>query len=355
MEDFDYSCNVQVGASALVESGEPPPTKSSPAKHRPSLPRWWSHPTYRDLRRPNYHPLLIVFDPANGAKIWDPEGKEYIDMLYANSAIVAAPLEQARKLCLSSRAFYNSIFGSVFPVNITAVKLSGESGRAMALGAEGSFHGGIIGVIRSILVAFTSPALGADRRFSTGYLDGVGPTFHNISSARTGRYGVAEGLERALELYGETALLMEPIQGVTRIFVPLPGCLAGIRKLCTKHNVSLMCVEFRAVRSLLLLLLGSCEVVYPVSAVLAERETMYCIGPGEHGMAMTTLRALVGENFGEGTGRLGEFFKSPLGGIAWQFCLLLKSRGVLAKPTRMNIMGLQKAAKLDDIPGEVES
>ncbi|KIO02842.1 hypothetical protein M404DRAFT_1002073 [Pisolithus tinctorius Marx 270] len=66
MEDFDYSCNVQVGASALVESGEPPPTKSSPAKHRPSLPRWWSHPTYHDLRRPKSLTHNSVSSYANG-------------------------------------------------------------------------------------------------------------------------------------------------------------------------------------------------------------------------------------------------------------------------------------------------
>ncbi|KAI6148074.1 ornithine-oxo-acid aminotransferase [Pisolithus tinctorius] len=413
----------------------------------------------------NYHPLPAVFDRANGAIVWDPEGKEYIDMLSAYSAvnqghchpkIVATLIEQAQKLTLSSRAFYNSVFtryaqqitemfsyGSVLPMNTgaeaveTAVKLSRKwaymkkgvpEGKAMVLSVEGNFHGRTIGVI--------SLSTDPESRGGFGpYLEGVGPTFRDNGTVRTIRFGVIEDLERALELYGEyvAGFLVEPIQGEAGIVVPPTGYLAQVRKLCTKYNVLLICDEIQTglcrtgkmlccehenVRPDIVLLGKALSGgVYPVSAVLADKEIMYCIGPGEHGstyggnplgcaVAMTALRVLVEENLSERAERLGEIFrsemkavKSPLvkevrgkgllnavvidedksikGRSAWQFCLLLKSRGVLAKPTHVNIIrfapplviseeDLRKAIKviaecledldkLDDIPGEVES
>ncbi|KAI6102998.1 pyridoxal phosphate-dependent transferase [Pisolithus sp. B1] len=413
----------------------------------------------------NYHPLPVVFDRANGAKVWDPEGKEYIDMLSAYSAvnqghchprIVATLVEQAQKLALSSRAFYNSVFAryaqqvtemfsyeSVLPMNTgaeaveTAVKLSRKwaymkkgvpEGKAMVLSVEGNFHGRTIGVI--------SMSTDPESRGGFGpYLEGVGPTFRDNGNLRTIRFGVIEDLERALELYGEhvAGFLVEPIQGEAGIVVPPAGYLTEVRKLCTKHNVLLICDEIQTglcrtgkmlccehdnVRPDIVLLGKALSGgVYPVSAVLADKEVMYCIHPGEHGstyggnplgcaVAMTALRVLVEEKLADRAEYLGKIFReemkalrSPLvkdvrgkgllnavvideeksvrGRSAWQFCLLLKSRGVLAKPTHVNIIrfapplviseeDLRKAInviaecledfdKLDDIPGEVES
>jgi len=136
----------------------------------------------------NYHSLPVVFDSAKGAKVWDPEGREYIDMLSAYSAvnqghchpkIVASLVEQAQKLTLSSRAFYNSMFGRfaqqitemfgyemVLPMNTgaeaveTAIKLSRKwayqkkgvpEGKAIVLSVEGNFHGRTMAVIRFVL------------------------------------------------------------------------------------------------------------------------------------------------------------------------------------------------------------
>ncbi|KAI6041764.1 pyridoxal phosphate-dependent transferase [Pisolithus marmoratus] len=413
----------------------------------------------------NYHPLPVVFDRANGAKVWDPEGKEYIDMLSAYSAvnqghchpkIVATLVEQAQKLTLSSRAFYNSVFAryaqqitemfsyeSVLPMNTgaeaveTAVKLSRKwaymkkgvpEGKAMVLSVDGNFHGRTIGII--------SMSTDPESRGGFGpYLEGVGPTFRDNGSVRTIRHGVIEDLERALELYGDcvAGFLVEPIQGEAGIVVPPAGYLAEVRKLCTKHNVLLICDEIQTglcrtgkmlccehenVRPDIVLLGKALSGgLYPVSAVLADKEIMYCINPGEHGstyggnplgcaVAMTALRVLVEEKLAERAEYLGEIFRaemnalrSPLvklvrgkgllnavvideekstrGRSAWQFCLLLKSRGVLAKPTHVNIIRfapplviseedlrkaikviaecLQDLDKLDDIPGEVES
>jgi len=238
-----------------------------------------------------------------------------------------------------------------------------------------------------------------------------------------------------LELHGTNvaAFLIEPIQGEAGIVVPPEGYLTQVRKLCTKHNVLLICDEIqtglcRTGKMLCcehdnirpdVVLLGKALSggVYPVSAVLADRDVMLCIQPGEHGStyggnplgcaaAMAALDVLVDENLAHRAEVLGEKFRSAIrainsplvktvrgrgllnavvideqqsvkGHTAWQFCLLLKSRGVLAKPTHVNIVrfapplvisedDLMKAVKvieaclsdldqLDDIPGEVES
>ncbi|EPQ55929.1 ornithine-oxo-acid aminotransferase [Gloeophyllum trabeum ATCC 11539] len=413
----------------------------------------------------NYHPLPIVFESAKGAKVWDPEGKEYIDMLSAYSAvnqghchprIVATLVDQAQKLTLSSRAFYNSVFGRfakmvtemfsydmVLPMNTgaeaveTAIKLARKwayqrkgvpEGKAVVLSVAGNFHGRTIGVI--------SMSTDPESRVGFGpYLEGVGPSYKDGDKTRTIEYGNVADLERALELYGENvaAFLVEPIQGEAGIVVPPEGYLQKVRQLCIKHNVLLICDEIqtglcRTGKMLCcehdqirpdVILLGKALSggVYPVSAVLADRDVMLCIQPGEHGstyggnplgcaVAMTALRVLVEENLAERAARLGEKFRSAIRAIdsplvkevrgrgllnavvidegqskkghsAWQFCLLLKSRGVLAKPTHVNIIrfapplviseeDLDKAIgiiesclndldKLDDIPGEVDS
>ncbi|KAK0189409.1 ornithine-oxo-acid aminotransferase [Armillaria mellea] len=374
----------------------------------------------------NYHPLPVVFDSAKGAKVWDPEGREYIDMLSAYSAvnqghchpkIVATLIEQAQKLTLSSRAFYNSVFGRfaqqitemfsydmVLPMNTgaeaveTSLKLARKwaymkkgvpEGQAVILSVEGNFHGRTLGVI--------SMSTDPDSRTGFGpYLEGVGPTYLDGSQLNTIRYGVVEDLERALELHGENvaAFLVEPIQGEAGIVVPEEGYLSRVHALCKKHNVLLICDEIQTglcrtgkmldcqydnVRPDMVLLGKALSGgVYPVSAVLADRDIMLCIKPGEHGstyggnplgcaVAMTALRVLVDERLAERATALGELFRSsvtklnsPLvqtvrgrgllnavvideskshkGRTAWQLCLLLKSRGVLAKPTHVNII-----------------
>ncbi|KIP03032.1 hypothetical protein PHLGIDRAFT_130394 [Phlebiopsis gigantea 11061_1 CR5-6] len=413
----------------------------------------------------NYHPLPVVFESAKGAKVWDPEGKEYIDMLSAYSAvnqghchprILATLVEQAQKLTLSSRAFYNSVFGKyaqkvtsmfgfdmVLPMNTgaeaveTAIKLSRKwayekkgvpEGQAIVLSVAGNFHGRTIGII----------SMSTDPESRTGfgpYLQGVGPTFDDNGSSRTIRYGEIADLERALELYGSqvAGFLIEPIQGEAGIVVPPEGYLAKVRELCTKHRVLLicdeiqtglcrtgkmMCYEYDNIRPDIVLLGKALSGgMYPVAAVLADRDVMLCIRPGEHGstyggnplgcaVAMTALDVLVDEKLADRAYDLGEKFRaavtainSPLvkavrgrgllnavvideskstrGRTAWQLCLLLKSRGVLAKPTHVNIIRfapplviseedqmkavsiigecLEDLDKLEEIPGEADS
>ncbi|PIL25860.1 hypothetical protein GSI_11613 [Ganoderma sinense ZZ0214-1] len=413
----------------------------------------------------NYHPLPVVFESAKGAKVWDPEGKEYIDMLSAYSAvnqghchprIVGALVEQAQKLTLSSRAFYNSVFGKfaekitvmfgydmVLPMNTgaeaveTALKLARKwayqkkgvaDGQAIVFSAAGNFHGRTLGVI--------SMSTDPESRGGFGpYLRAVGPEYDDNGARKMIRYGEISDLERALELHGKNtaAFLVEPIQGEAGIVVPPEGYLARVQELCKKHNVlficdeiqtglcrtgKMLCCEHDNVRPDVVLLGKALSGgVYPVSAVLADRDVMLCIQPGEHGstyggnplgcaVAMTALDVLVEENLSQRAEILGQKFRSavtafnsPLvkevrgrgllnavvideesskkGRTAWQLCLLLKSRGVLAKPTHVNIIrfapplviseadlvkaldiiksSLEDLDKLDDIPGEVES
>ncbi|KAL7278723.1 hypothetical protein ACG7TL_007726 [Trametes sanguinea] len=413
----------------------------------------------------NYHPLPVVFESAKGAKVWDPEGREYIDMLSAYSAvnqghchprIVGTLVEQAQKLTLSSRAFYNSVFGRfaqkitemfgydmVLPMNTgaeaveTALKLARKwayekkgvaDGQAIIFSAAGNFHGRTLGVI--------SMSTDPESRGGFGpYLHAVGPEYEDNGVVKMIRYGEISDLARALELHGKNtaAFLVEPIQGEAGIVVPPEGYLAQVHELCKKHNVlficdeiqtglcrtgKMLCCEHDSVRPDVILLGKALSGgVYPVSAVLADRDIMLCIRPGEHGstyggnplgcaVAMTALDVLVEENLSQRAELLGEKFrsailgfKSPLvktvrgrgllnavvideessskGRTAWQLCLLLKSRGVLAKPTHVNIIrfapplviseedlmkaidiiksSLEDLDKLDDIPGEVES
>jgi ornithine--oxo-acid transaminase len=228
------------------------------------------------------------------------------------------------------------------------------------------------------------------------FLENVGPTFVDGSETKTISFGDASAFERALELHGShvAAFLVEPIQGEAGIVVPPSGYMPRVAELCKKHNVLLICDEIqtglaRTGKMLAhehegirpdVVLLGKALSggAYPVSAVLADKDVMLCIAPGEHGstyggnplgcaVALAALQVLVDERLAERAARLGEIFrsevkalKSPLvqevrgrgllnavvidqaksqrGRTAWQLCLLLKDRGVLAKPTHENII-----------------
>lgn len=379
----------------------------------------------------NYHPLPVVFDRAQGAHVWDPEGRKYLDFLSAYSAvnqghchpeIVGALVAQAQKLTLSSRAFYNSTFAPfaekctktfgyemVLPMNTgaeaveTALKLARKwgymkkgipEGKARLLSVKGNFHGRTLGVI----------SMSTDPESRTGFgpfLDRVGPGVDELEI----RYDHAEDLEAVLDKYGKevAAFLVEPIQGEAGIVVPTTGYLKKVEQLCKKHNVLFICDEIQTglgrtgkmlahehddvrpdIVTLGKALSGG---VYPVSAVLADKEVMLCIQPGEHGstyggnplgcaVASAAIDVLINENLCERAERLGARFRQQLSEIdhpllasvrgrgllnaividerkstkqrsAWQLCLLLKSKGLLAKPTHVNIIRLAPPLVID--------
>ncbi|KAN0065162.1 ornithine aminotransferase [Thecaphora frezii] len=380
----------------------------------------------------NYHPLPVVFDRAQGAHVWDPEGNKYIDFLSAYSAvnqghchpeIVGALVAQAQKLTLSSRAFYNSAFGPfaqkvtktfgydmVLPMNTgaeaveTALKLARKwgymkkgipEGKARLLSVSGNFHGRTLGIV--------SMSTDPESRNGFGpFLDRVGPGVGDL----TIRYNHAEDLEAVLDKYGEevAAFLVEPIQGEAGIVVPDAGYLTRVQELCKKHNILFICDEIQTglgrtgkmlccqhdnVRPDIITLGKALSGgVYPVSAVLADRDVMLCIQPGEHGstyggnplgcaVASAAIDVLVNEKLCERADRLGAKFREQLSAIqhpllqtvrgrgllnaividetkskkgrsAWQLCLLLKSKGLLAKPTHVNIIRLAPPLVIDE-------
>lgn len=372
----------------------------------------------------NYHPLPVVFAKAEGAHVWDPEGNKYLDFLSAYSAvnqghghpkIIQALVDQAQKLALSSRAFYNDQFGvyakyiteyfgfeMVLPMNTgaegveTAIKLARKWGymkkniptnKAIILACAGNFHGRTLAIV----------SMSSDPDCT----DNFGPFLPAVGCACpvTGRvlnYNNLDDLEAAFKAHGEhiAGFLVEPIQGEAGIFVPDEGYLKKAYNLCKQYNILFIADEIqtglaRTGRMLAvdhedvkpdILILGKALSggLYPVSAVLSSREIMLCIKPGEHGstyggnplgcaVAMAALQVLKDENLAEKADILGNKFRSGIMALncplislvrgkgllnaivideskfnktAWDVCLLLKHRGILCKPTHVNIIRL---------------
>ncbi|VVT46399.1 uncharacterized protein SAPINGB_P001194 [Magnusiomyces paraingens] len=374
----------------------------------------------------NYHPLPVVLSKALGAHVWDPEGNDYLDFLSAYSAvnqghchpkIIAALTEQAQRLTLSSRAFYNDVFGQfakyvteffgfemVLPMNTgaeaveTAIKLARKWGymkkgipedEAIVLCATENFHG------RTIAIVSMSTDPEAKENYGP-YLEKVGPYIPGTNKPL--RYNNVEDLEEAFNNAGDkiAAFLVEPIQGEAGIVVPDADYLTKVSALCKKHNVLLICDEIQTgiarTGKLLcfehsnirpdMVLLGKAISggVTPVSAVLSSKDIMLCIEPGTHGstyggnplscaVAIAALEVVKDENLTERSATLGEKFRKGLeplletgivteirgkgllnaividsskanGRSAWDLCLLMKEKGLLAKPTHDTIIRL---------------
>ncbi|SCU90437.1 LAME_0E08570g1_1 [Lachancea meyersii CBS 8951] len=319
----------------------------------------------------NYHPLPVVFHRALGAHVWDPEGKEYLDFLSAYSAvnqghchpeIIAALVDQASRLTLSSRAFSNDVFAAfakyvteffnyemVLPMNTgaeaveTALKLARRWGytkknipanEAIVLGAHSNFHGRTFGAI--------SLSTDDDSR------NNFGPFLENTTAKIPGgngeyiRYGVVEDVERAFKNAGDriAALILEPIQGEAGIVVPDPTYLTQVQKLCRQYNVLLICDEIqtgiaRTGKMLCyehspdvkpdMVLLGKAISggVLPVSCVLSSKDIMLCLEPGSHGstyggnplssrVAIAALEVVRKENLVQKAQDLGEYLQKQL-------------------------------------------
>jgi ornithine--oxo-acid transaminase len=285
----------------------------------------------RQFSAPNYHPLPVVLTRGEGAYLWDVEGRRYIDMMSAYSAVshghghprILAALEaQARRLAVPSRAYHNDRLGpfleklcaltgldAALPMNSgaeaveTAIKAARRWGyrvkaiardRAEIIVAEGNFHGRT-----TTIIGFSS---------EEAYRDGFGPFAPGF---RAVKFGDLAAMERAIT--PETAaVLIEPIQGEAGIIVPPKGWLAGVRRLCDKHGVLLIVDEVQSglgrtgawfafqheqIRPDGLILgkaLGGG--VLPVSAFVGTRALMDVFTPGSHGSTFggNPLAAAVG-------------------------------------------------------------
>jgi ornithine--oxo-acid transaminase len=286
---------------------------------------------------------------------------------HCHPKIIKALIEQASRLALSSRAFYNDMFGRyakfiteyfgyemVLPMNTgaegveTALKLARKwgymkkgipSNEAIILGFSGNFHGRTFGAI----------SLSTDPESRDGfgpYLPGVGAICSD--SNETLAYNDAAQLEKALEKHGSkiAAIIIEPIQGEAGINVPDEGYLRKCFELCKKHNVlfiadeiqtglgrtgKLLAVDHENIRPDVLILGKALSGgVYPVSAILADREIMLCIQPGEHGstyggnpiacaVAIAALEVLRDEKLAERAEILGERLRQGLRNLKTPF------------------------------------
>jgi len=326
----------------------------------------------------NYHPLEVVLSRGEGAYVWDVDGKRYFDFLSAYSAvnqghchpkIVKALTEQAQKLCLTSRAFYNDTLGpyeefmhnyfgydKILPMNSgaeaveTALKLSRRWGyskkgihenMAMIVGCEGNFHGRTISIV----------SLSTDPDSYAGY----GPFTPGLIKIP---YNDVSALEKVLTDYGKNiaAFLVEPIQGEAGVFVPDDGYLKKCYDLCKKHNVlfvadevqtgiartgKMLCCDHEEIRPDIVILGKAISGgVLPISAVLADDEIMLTIKPGEHGstfggfplanrVAMAALEVVKEERLTERAAALGDIFRREMRNFDSPFIELVRGKGLL--------------------------
>ncbi len=337
----------------------------------------------------NYHPLPVVLEKGEGVYVWDVEGKQYFDFLSAYSAvnqghshpkIVKALTEQAHKLSLTSRAFYNSNLGEyekkitslfgfdkVLPMNSgaeaveTAIKLARKwsyevkgikDGYAKIIVCENNFHGRT-----TTIVSFSN-----DKDAHNNY-GPFTPGFLRIP------YNDIEALSKVLEDEAQhiAAFLVEPIQGEAGVYVPDEGYLKNASELCKKHNVLFIADEVQTgiarTGKLIachhenvqpdILILGKALSggMYPVSAVLANDNIMQVIHPGQHGstfggnplacaVAVAALDVVEEEKLSERAEELGKFFRAEIQKIIAKTDLIYHVRG----------KGLLNAILVNDTP-----
>jgi len=335
----------------------------------------------------NYHPIDVVIDKGKGVWVWDVDGKKYLDFLSAYSAvnqghchpkIVKALTEQAQKLTLTSRAFYNSVLGKyekyiteyfgydkVLPMNTgvegdeTAFKLARKwayavkgipENKAKIIFCEGNFHG------RTMMAVSASNDPDCKEGYGP-YLPGIELIpFNNLPA-----------LEKALQDPNVAAFLVEPIQGEAGVVVPEKGYLKKAYDLCKSKNVlfiadevqtglcrtgKLLACDHENVRPDILILGKALSGgVMPISAVLADDDIMLTIKPGQHGstfggnplaarVAIAALEVLKEEKLAENAVRLGNYFRQEVQKIVDELDIVTLVRGkgllnaIVIKPSK---------------------
>lgn len=369
----------------------------------------------------NYHPLPVVLERGEGIYVWDTDGKKYFDFLSSYSAvnqghchpkIINALKEQAGKLTLTSRAFYNNVLGEfeeyitnlfgydkVLPMNTgaeadeTALKLCRKWGyekkgiaknEAKIIVCAENFHGRTI----SIISMSTDPdARGGFGPYTPGFI--------------TIPYNNIDALAKELEDPNVAGFLVEPIQGEAGVNVPEDGFLKKAYDLCKSKNVlfiadevqtgiartgKMLACDHEGVKPDILILGKAISGgVYPVSAVLANDDIMLVIKPGEHGstfggnpvgvkVAMAALDVIKDEKLAENAEKMGKIFREEFSNIksemiakvrgkgllnaviirpkngktAWDVCVAMKEYGILAKPTHGDIIRFAPPLIIDE-------
>lgn len=323
----------------------------------------------------NYHPLPVVLEKGEGVFVWDVEGKKYYDFLSAYSAvnqghchpkIIQALTEQAKKLTLTSRAFYNSKLGifekyiteyfgyeKVLPMNTgaeaveTALKLCRKWGyeskgikenRAQIVVCENNFHGRT-----TTIVSFST-----DPEASTHY-GPFTPGFIKIP------YNDVQALEKVInENPYIVGFLVEPIQGEAGAYVPDDGYLKACYDLCQSNSIlfigdevqtgiartgKLLACDYENVKPDILILGKALSGgTYPISVVLSSNEIMNVIKPGQHGstfggnpmaaaIGMAALEVIKEEKLAQKAFDLGILFRKELKTFCENSTIAKKVRG----------------------------
>ena len=342
----------------------------------------------------NYHPLPIVISSAKGVWVKDPEGKKYMDMLSAYSAlnhghrhprVIKALADQAKKVTLTSRAFNNDQIGPFFkelceftgyemalPMNTGAeavetalkavrkwaYKVKGvPAGKAEIVAVTNNFHGRTISIV----------AMSTEEQ----YKDGFGPFTPGFKVVE---YGNIEALKAAITP-NTAAFIVEPIQGEAGIIVPPAGYLKAAGELCRANRVLFVADEiqtgfgrtgrkfacdYEGVKPDMMILgkaLGGG--VMPISAVVSSREVLGVFNPGDHGstfggnplacaVAREALRVLTEEKLVEKSYEMGEYFMGLLRTIKGPHIKEVRGKGLLigleldtkARPYCEELMGM---------------
>lgn len=323
----------------------------------------------------NYHPLPVVLVKGEGVWVWDTEGKKYMDMLSAYSAlnqghrhpaIIKALHEQADKITITSRGFHNETMGPflkklceitkmemALPMNSgaeaveTAIKAARKwaqcvkktpKNEARIIVCADNFHGRT-----TTIVGFST---------EDQYKDGFGPFTPGFDIVPFGDF---EALKAAMK--PETAaFIIEPIQGEAGINIPPEGFLKKAFDLCKANNTlfiadeiqtgfgrtgKLFCCDYENVKPDMYIVgkaLGGG--VYPVSAVVSSREVLGVFNPGDHGstfggnplacaVGIAALDVIINEKLAEKSFELGEWFKEQLKAINSPHVKEIRGKGLM--------------------------
>lgn len=333
----------------------------------------------------NYHPLPIVISKAEGVWVEDTEGKRYMDMLSAYSAvnqghrhpkIIEALIEQATKVTLTSRAFHNDQLGlwyekvaaltgkdMILPMNTgaeaveTAFKAARRWGydvkgiaenQAEVIVCSGNFHGRTM----------TAVSLSSEAEYRRGF----GPMIPGINVIP---YGDLDALKSAITP-NTAAFILEPIQGEAGIIIPPEGYLKAASELCKQENVLFIADEIQVGLGRTgkrfacdwedvtpdLFILGKAlgGGVFPISCVAGNRDVLGVFNPGSHGstfggnplacaVSIAAIDVLEEENLAARSQRLGTYLQEQLQQLTSDKIKEVRGRGLfvgieLTEPAR---------------------
>lgn len=322
----------------------------------------------------NYHPLPVVVSQAQGVWVTDVDGKKYMDMLAAYSAVnfghchpdlIAAAKEQLDKVTLTSRAFHNDQLGpmcqaladlcgmdAVLPMNTgaegveTAVKTARKwgymkkgvkEGRAKIICCEGNFHGRT-----TTIISFST-----DPQCRAGFAPFT-PGFSIVE------YGDADELRKAIDT-DTVAFLVEPIQGEAGVKIPPDGYLKAVRQICSENKILFIADEIQSGLGRTgktfacehegvqpdIYILGKAlgGGIMPVSAIVTSHEIMSVFTPGDHGstfggnplaaaIARKVIEILRTNNYQDNALKMGQYLMGKLREIKTEKIATIRGRGL---------------------------